>query len=1023
MSQRIVEDAVTSQFARWRFVGEGFCRDEDGGEIVLRDTTSRNNFEMVESGKGYTVGDRLVLSRGKDNKGNDLPGEDAIVVVTSVDLEGAVMDFDVEEKGMGYSQEKTYAATGGSGTMSPVFKVSSMALPLCQKECGSDSRCSALSFDEYMTYSLKQPEWNRGTCSADGDVAKDQCKADGFVLNQRIFLNTGNDECDKVNTAKIQSKTVDDGRDLTTDEKKDRCGLTAGCVFEKNVCKPESVPFRVYSADEKGTITSVVPEDADEARNSLRAGLSYDIYKEDGTKTLAKIKTNENISCVLYGGDKRYTKVDDGGKSFTAYQFTPYGPGVCEGADDPSSSVIAKKDGIGVFKMKRGDELLCLQRCQTTPGCNAVNYTESADPKVTDTYCTTLGKCTLKDMRTANRTFAMMTGNTIEQKGDELVVKGPGVGMEFPSWRQSTHACAVGTDLARTCRAPLKTTFSSSTRCACPIAREISTGHPFWASPCALRPRMRASRGSLATCRGSRLIRLRIRCKGRCAWRTTTGPPLKTRWPVRQYAARILPVRTFPTTHRWDVRHIRRTNAYLSSRTLRAACRKVPGVGKKVYVEKDDAGITASGERVCWAKELESKLEESMLITPEWRGDDRVRHSTCVLLGERNVCRKVQTIKDTNQCPAPGRSCWIGYPAGCARISDDGTCPVVDIPAEYRGQIMRSPVAVDPDSGDSLCAETVESRTQCTNTCSTDSEASCSYGTTELDPFALVSPTEGIPIEAAMLSDIEGLMHHRGGARHPLSTCDDPLKAGKVKSCMRDFDHSRMGPMRHGFTLNDISDSVKVVGFDIGQPSDCGAATTEDDCAMRGGSCRWNAGTCESTVRRNVAPTNVRCSYRLDDHTFLFETDPPKVKGNEGTTLALPTSGVFDVVLQSHGEGDVAFPSNVTDKSVAEGRQMHKGLSVRLRSLRHDGGLLLLEGASTRVRARHRRAYRTAASSMRRRIPWTWSVSIVSGSSPIPSGLDEILRGTPSTHNNVRRNSPWVRCAETTRTASRAGAT
>ena len=175
-----------------------------------------------------------------------------------------------------------------------------------------------------------------------------------------------------------------------------------------------------------------------------------------------------------------------------------------------------------------------------------------------------------------------------------------------------------------------------------------------------------------------------------------------------------------------------------------------------------------------------------------------------------------------------------------------------------------------------------------------------------------------------MLSDIEGLMHHRGGARHPLSTCDDPLKAGKVKSCMRDFDHSRMGPMRHGFTLNDISDSVKVVGFDIGQPSDCGAATTEDDCAMRGGSCRWNAGTCESTVRRNVAPTSVRCSYRLDDHTFLFETDPPKVKGNEGTTLALPTSGVFDVVLQSHGEGDVAFPSNVTDKSVLKGGRCTK---------------------------------------------------------------------------------------------------
>ena len=119
-----------------------------------------------------------------------------------------------------------------------------------------------------------------------------------------------------------------------------------------------------------------------------------------------------------------------------------------------------------------------------------------------------------------------------------------------------------------------------------------------------------------------------------------------------------------------------------------------------------------------------------------------------------------------------------------------------------------------------------------------------------------------------------------------------------------------------------------MVGFDIGQPSDCGAATTEDECAMRGGSCRWNAGTCESTVRRDVMPTNVRCSYRLDDHTFFFETDAPKIKGNEGTTLALPTSGVFDVVLQSHLPTNVgkavALKSNVQDSSVPKGERCTK---------------------------------------------------------------------------------------------------
>ena len=53
--------------------GEGFCRNEDGDQIVLRDTTSRNNFEIVEKGQGYTVGDRLILSRGKDEKEMILP--------------------------------------------------------------------------------------------------------------------------------------------------------------------------------------------------------------------------------------------------------------------------------------------------------------------------------------------------------------------------------------------------------------------------------------------------------------------------------------------------------------------------------------------------------------------------------------------------------------------------------------------------------------------------------------------------------------------------------------------------------------------------------------------------------------------------------------------------------------------------------------------------------------------------------------------------------------------------------------
>ena len=332
-----------------------------------------------------------------------------------------------------------------------------------------------------------------------------------------------------------------------------------------------------------------------------------------------------------------------------------------------------------------------------------------------------------------------------------------------------------------------------------------------------------------------------------------------------------------------------------------------------------------------------------------------------------------------------GKPCWMGYAQDVWK-SADNKCPVVDIPTEYRGQIMRSRVVmranvqirdagtgykagdtitiINPNGVDSKlyvasvtgkngavetveltsygsgydenaiyhtittgkgqgatftmskptvqCAKTVESRSQCNNVCETDEGSACSYDAPELDPYTIVSPTEGIPIESTMLSNVEGHMYHKGGVNHPLATCDDPFQAGKHQSCKRAFDFTRMGPLDNGFTLNDLDTNIKIVGYDVGQKTDCGSFSTEDSCV---GSCRWNAGVCESTLRREATPTDIKCSLRLDDHTFLFKTAAPIAKGDvekgAKTQLVLPESGVFDAVVATKS----TFSKNVPDES------------------------------------------------------------------------------------------------------------
>ena len=270
-------------------------------------------------------------------------------------------------------------------------------------------------------------------------------------------------------------------------------------------------------------------------------------------------------------------------------------------------------------------------------------------------------------------------------------------------------------------------------------------------------------------------------------------------------------------------------------------------------------------------------------------------NSTCVLLGERNVCRKVQTIEDTNRVPGlPGRPCWIGYPAGCAKMLDDGSCPVVDIPAEYRGDHAKQSCC-DPENGESLCAEANRVGNSVHKQLLHRSRGVCSYGNGSSWTHLLSSRPQRVFLW-------RGYVNRHGGAHAPqrwsvesFETCEDPLRRGRSnRACATLITLEWV--LCDGPTLNDISDYKGGWIFITGQP-DCGAATTEDECAMRGGSC-WNAGIAKAvTVRRDAVPTNVKCSYRLDDHTFLFETDAPKIKG----TRALHHYDIrFDVVLQSH---------------------------------------------------------------------------------------------------------------------------
>jgi len=1164
VSERIVEDAVTSQKSRWKYIGEGFCRTKTGKQIVTSDKTAGSTFEIAEPGSDYRVGDRLELTTEQTCSGSAGNCEPAILQVTNVN-NGGIVGFDVEVKGEGYLEEPTAKPNGyevsallnvngtGSGAM---FKVRTMSMPTCQKSCGENAKCMAMSYDEWTSFYIKNPTWSQkvqtktdeGKCTdsespcyagyddvcvskerwslgldavqcsemitriennvipnvergAYGDVRckvgnldlplgeekciefqdaiqsnvhhfpaynetlgcqvewcpkvhlpnedtrpsgysvtpstgqclspypnDSSCTAGGYTIQDNVFVETVNPEC-----AQIHALPLDDTNNRGQ-SRQDRCELAQGCVWsgrcnapqgslnatlksdcdnidkklpgEKNDqgqtkedqcvvagcdwdgdCGTGRVAFTVRSVGSRGEITNVVTPDTTLANNMLRTGSTYPIRAEqcfkdgalDPTKTTkaecvgggrswsgghgSQLQPTENVNCVLYGGDERYTQVDVAGDTFAAYDFTPYTNGKCMGVDYKDASRYVVRDPETKQKVTRDmDPLLCLQKCQMTNGCNAVNFAKNADDE--NGSCIMLGKCVEKDVASGNWKYSKMTSNAIVLDGDlggDLDVLGPGQKMIFPLVEyedpRTCEGCSSTTvgkwlDFYET-RVPHcdptddgihQLTCEENGNNICGLTGEYA-GPKY--TPDA-DPNCRASLSAYK--RGTRLddatqsISKWIACphvdfeanyvntEAKCATQCREDPTCAYFTYTENVGCQIY-------THDQCNDMIHHDVDVINTRSV---------TRRKEFPASKSLNIKTSKGRACWSKESESKYLNSLLITPEWRGDDRTDKSTCVLLGERTVFTKVQTKRGVDKggvltCTIPGKPCWAGFHNGCYAEDRGGKCPVVSIPPKHRDDILDAIYGTDEMDYQDKYLEgdnEVLSRTQCTNVCSTDRSyacvdsfgaadpaitdkttcesngdawtnvsASCSYGKTELSPYALVNPTEGLPVESLMLSDMDGKMHHRGGTEHPLDECDDPLVAGSMEECQKDYDLTKMGPMRNGFTISDIDARVKVTGYSEGQEMDCTVDTSlsaekqQEECALLGGTCGWIESACSSTVHKEtLGEAKVLCSIRLDDHTFLFETDAPKNK--QGQTIGMPTNHVFNMEMQvKDGDG------------------------------------------------------------------------------------------------------------------------
>ena len=663
ISERIMEDAVTSQSNRWRYVGDGECRTDSGGFELLREYLSDAKFTVVSGGSNYIMGQELVVVGGDNN---------AIVVVTE-ENNGGVVSVSIGSEGSGYVGGEVYAlAPMGADDFSSGAKVkmTEMSMALCQKRCGVDDLCTAMAYDE------------------------------------------------------------------------------------------------------------------------------------DGDKT----------SCRLYKGKYAYTKVEAGGRLFKPNDFSPAEPGMC--ADGEESKFIAKDDlGRGVVVMEAGAEEKCMQRCQDMPGCNAVNMKNNEEGKL---VCKTLGTCNVEDATRKSTPWRFAT-----------LKEGKGVPVKFPTVQaidkrtcfkgRSKQKCKSSRDWLRFYKKMVSDCDADSLKictvedkklckdrnegncdgaCSwdgqacvydpekCPIPGESPIVNPDVATE--------ACRASLQKYMGGRFVGVDGKERGRIC-PTSEGSPLVA-VPSDEVCRRMCvdqPECAFYTYFPGQgggmgtcaVHREEECRAMISSNYEReqAVSRE------KVYDLSVDEAIVASAAEQCWAKDVKSDVAASLLITPEFKGDDYVEDSSrCVLLAERDICVKVQTRNDTENCPA-AMPCYVGYKGGCVALGPDGSCPSIAIPRENRNEVLRSVKAGRVD------CETARSRTECAVIDSGIGEG----GLYTLDDYAVVDPVEGIPIETLFLSDengVESTVNTKEGS--------DPVLEGELRPMTK----------RYGHRVVDFADNVKVAG-------------------------------------------------------------------------------------------------------------------------------------------------------------------------------------------------------------------
>ena len=662
LSERIMEDAVTSQSNRWRFVGNGECRTESMGHEILREYLSDSKFAVVSPGNQYAVGDVLTLQGGNN---------DARLSVTEVGPVGGILAVEMVDAGTGYDGGEVYNISGGSGRGGKV-KMTEMSMSLCQRRCGLDELCSAMAYDE------------------------------------------------------------------------------------------------------------------------------------DGEKT----------SCRLYKGKYAYTNVSVEGKRFRPNDFSSERPGRC--LDGPDNKFWAKDDiGRAIIQMNAKAEEKCKQRCQDMPGCNAVNMKTEGDSLV----CKTMGTCTVEGASESSTDWVYAN-----------LQPGKGVPVSYPRVQaidkrtcykgRSRQPCSSSRDWLRfykqmvpDCNAGELKICSVEDKKRCSTIEDEgacrSSGACSWdgeckhdaekcpipgESPIATGAATDACRASLGQYMQGRFIGVDGQERGRICPPNGSAVAVANEETCRRLCSMEQGCAYYTytpgkgggigscSTHREEECASMISSNYARDQTVS---------NEKVYDLSVGEAIVASSQEQCWAKDVKSEAVASMLITPEFKGDDYIEDSSrCVLLGERQVCARINTVEKSDECPLPDFPCYAGFEDGCYPADSAGACPSIPVPRDRRVEVMAS-----VEKGDVTC-ETARSRTECSL-----------IDSAIIDDYSIVDPVEGIPIERLALSDENGAefrevhMMDGGGLLFDLA----PEERGKK------VDLTRAMPKRFGHQVVDVVDNAKVV--------------------------------------------------------------------------------------------------------------------------------------------------------------------------------------------------------------------